>query len=216
MSRPHNKTYTLKVLREGFERFKREHGHYPGAEEVDSCPYLCTARQIQRKFGGMLKLRETLEIIDSNYGEGDHRRQIGLTINKLAIHSEKAVGEYLKTVFGEICVHEEKRYGSGRNRVDFFVYANPNFAVEVFNTYTLKHLATNLNMKLDKFYDFPYFLYFVITGSEFNQESIDLIVSKKKKYFPDDKMKCICFNKFKDYCNKHIPLQIQVQSRLLP
>jgi len=163
----------------------------------------------------MPKIRELLQIEDSNYGTGDHRSQIGLKINKLATQSEKEVGDHLKSIFGEIFVHEEKRYGHGRNRVDFFIYANPSFAVEVFNTYTLKHLATILNMKLNKFYNFPVFIYFVVTGNEFPQDSIDLMISKKKKHFPDDKMKCVSFNEFKECCRKHLPMLIKLQSKML-
>jgi len=74
MARPKGKTYTLQVLKEGFERFRREQGHYPSALEIDSCPYLCTSRLIQFKFGGLLKLRELLNIDDANYALGEHRQ----------------------------------------------------------------------------------------------------------------------------------------------
>ncbi|MGD0855520.1 MAG: hypothetical protein ABSA18_06910 [Dehalococcoidia bacterium] len=62
--------WTWSVLKEGFERFFTENGHYPSALEIDSCPYLCTSRQIQRKFGGLPKLKMSFGIQESNYSVG--------------------------------------------------------------------------------------------------------------------------------------------------
>ncbi len=195
--------WTLSVLKEGFERFFSENGHYPSALEIDSCPYLCTARLIQLKFGGLPKLKMSFGIQDSNYSVGVHRKGIGVRVNKLATSSEHDVGKMLRDRFGEICVHEEKRYGEGRNRVDFFVYAKENFAVEVFNTYTVHGILGNLNPKLKKLGDFTHKLIFVITGADFKQSQIDRIINRKKKILLTQNMKCICLNKFEE-CIKDI------------
>jgi hypothetical protein len=146
--------WTIQLLKRGFERFVNENGHYPSALEIDNCPYLCTSRLIQLRFGGLLKLREILEIPELSYASGQHRRQIWSEVNKLSIGSEKKICEFLTNTYGELCVHEEKKYGDGRNRVDFFVYAKKNFAVEVFNTYTVHGIIGNLNSKLKKYQDF--------------------------------------------------------------
>jgi hypothetical protein len=205
--------YTINVLKEGFKRFFDEHGHYPSSNEVDACPYLCTSKQIQRKFGGIYKLRELLDIKDSDYAHGEHRKKIGESINKLAISSELQVAEFLNNKFGVICVHEEKKYGTGRNRVDFFVYAKPNFAVEVFNTYTIRNLAINLNMKLHKFRDFTDILYFVVTGAEFRQSEIDKLILRKNKVYLMPNMKCVTFNKFKEECKSISPLKVEMPTQ---
>jgi hypothetical protein len=191
---------TLGNLREGFKRFNDEHGHYPTADEIDSCLYLPSARQIQRKFGGLKKLRNVFGLNDLDYRTGS-RRQV--TINKflrLAITSEKATKEFLDNRYGEICVHEEKKYGEGRNRVDFFVYAKENFAVEVFNTYSIRNLAKNLNIKLHKFSDFPFRLYFVVTGGDFSQGLIDALISNKKNLPLLPNMKCLTVEEFEKEC----------------
>lgn len=105
---------------------------------------------------------------DHDYRRGS-RRQVAIDkFLTLSTTSEKETREFLDKRYGEICVHEEKRYGDGRNRVDFFVYAKENFAVEVFNTYSLRNLSKNLNSKLHKFNDFPFKLYFVVTGGDFS------------------------------------------------
>jgi hypothetical protein len=49
-------TYSIEELRNGFEHFYQENGHYPTAPEIDRCKYLPSARQIQRNFGGLPKL----------------------------------------------------------------------------------------------------------------------------------------------------------------
>ena len=58
---------TLENLRNGLERFNKEHGHYPTAEEIDSCQYLPSARWIQYKFGGLKKLRNIFGFNDLDY-----------------------------------------------------------------------------------------------------------------------------------------------------
>ncbi|MBN2462436.1 MAG: hypothetical protein JXB43_02415, partial [Dehalococcoidia bacterium] len=192
---------TLDNLRNGLERFNKEQGHYPAAEEIDACPYLPSARQIQRKLGGLKKLRSVLGLNDLDYRTGS-RRQV--TINEflqLAVASEKATKEFLDKRYGEICVHEEKKYGEGgSNRVDFFVYAKENFAVEVFNTYSIRNLAKNLNIKLHKFSDFPFRLYFVVTGGDFSQVLIDALISNKKNLPLLPNMKCLTVEEFKKEC----------------
>jgi len=215
MSRPHNKIYTLQVLKEGFERFRSEHGHYPSALEIDVCPYLCTSRQIQRKFGGLPNLRKMLQIQDSDYAVGEHRKQIWANVGALSLISENAVGEFLKNRYGEICVHEEKKYGSGRSRVDFFVYAKDNFAVEVFNTLTIHGITGNLSSKLRKYRDFEKRLFFVITGGELKQSEIDKVVLKKSRHLFKENMRCVCLDTFKEVCIRDIPpLDVYLKMRL--
>jgi len=171
---------TLENLKQGLERFNKEHGHYPTAEEIDSCPYLPSARRIQQKFGGLKRLRSNFGLDDLDYRTGSRRQATINEFLRLAIASEKTIKGFLDKRYGEICVHEEKKYGDGRNRVDFFIYAKENFAVEVFNTYSIRNLANNLNIKLHKFSNFPFKLYFVITGGAFSQKHIDVLISKEE------------------------------------
>lgn len=204
--------FTLDAIREGLEKFNKEYGYYPTAEEIDGCPYLPSSRHIQRKFGGLKKVRELLGLSEFDYRRGS-RRQV--TINKflqLSIKSEREIREFLDKRYGEICVHEEKSYGEGRNRVDFFVYARENFAVEVFNTYSLRNLSKNLNSKLHKFNDFPFKLYFVVTGGGFSQVSIDALISNKKDLPLSANMKCLIIQEFKKECLNNLPpLSIRMQ-----
>jgi hypothetical protein len=197
--------FTLDNVRKGLERFNKEQGHYPTAEEIDSCSYLPSARWIQYKFGGLKELRKTCGFNDFDYRTGTRRKARINEFLRLALTSEKATKEFLDKRCGEICVHEEKKYGAGRNRVDFFVYAKENFAVEVFNTYSIRNLAKNLNIKLHKFGDFPFKLYFVVTGGDFSQEHIDALVSNKKNLPLLPNMKCLISDEFIKECLHNLP-----------
>lgn len=213
MPRLKGKVYTIDILKEGFKRFWDEHGHYPSSVEIDQCPYLCTSKQIQRKFGGIYKLREQLNIVGSDYAHGEYRKKIGANINRLAISSELEVAKFLNNKYGEICVHEEKKYGKGRNRVDFYVYAKLNFAVEVFNTYTLRNLSVNLNMKLHKFHDFTDIIYFVVTGGEFKQSELEKLIINKNKVYLMPNMKCVTWKQFQDECKSIRPLKVEIPTQ---
>jgi len=196
---------TLDNVREGLERFNRKHGHYPSAHEIDDCPYLPSSRQIQRKLGGLKKSREVLNLSDLDYRSGSRRQAMINRFLKLFMSAEKETREFLDKRYGEICVHEEKKYGDGRNRVDFFVYGKENFAVEVFNTYSLRNLIANLNIKLHRFNGFPFKLYFVVTCGEFSQGSIDVLIHKKKNLPTPANMKCLTLEEFKKECLNSLP-----------
>ncbi len=208
----HKIIWTIESLKKGFERFRSESGHYPSALEIDSCPYLCTSRNIQLRFGGLLKLRQLLGIEDISYALGEHRKRIWVDAGKVSLDSEKEISNFLIDRYGEICVHEEKKYGNGRSRVDFFVYAKETFAVEVFNTYTIHGITGNLTSKLKKYGDFPHKLFFVITGGDFNQNDIDRILSRRKKRVLGKNMKCLCVKSFKEQCLNNIkPLEVYLK-----
>lgn len=62
------KKWSLEIIRDGFERFKNEHGHYPKApDDIDTCSYLPSRRQIQRIFGGLPQLRILLGLEDISF-----------------------------------------------------------------------------------------------------------------------------------------------------
>jgi hypothetical protein len=188
----------------GLKRFYREYDHFPTAEEIDGCPYLCSARHIQRVHGGLRKLRESLGMDIVDYGKGKPRIDRWKRVSKLSVETESSVKNFLMDTYGEICVHEEKKYGNLRQRMDFFVYAKENFAVDVFNTYTLRHLNIIINIKFKKYRIFPFKLFFVVTGTEFHQKDVDeLILRKHYELLPS--MKCLTIGEFKKECLLNLP-----------
>jgi hypothetical protein len=203
--------WTVPLLNQAFERFCKENGHYPSALEIDACPYLCTSRLIQLKFGGLQQLRNTIGLDFVRYASGDHRKVLWEKAGEYSLKGETAIGDFLRNRYGEICVHEEKKYGEGRNRLDFYVYAKPNFAVEVFNTFNERSLIGNLDAKLKKYGNFPDILYLVVTGAVFSQSTIEKIINHRHAKPLKSNMKCMTQETFMKYCVDNIePLNIKV------
>jgi len=106
--------------------------------------------------------------------------------------------------------HEEMKIGYNKQRLDFFVYAKENFAVDVFNTYRIQNLTTIINNKLRKYKEYPYKLYLVVTGENIKMNTINNKITNKINKLPTN-MKCITFDEFKWECLAYLPpLDIKV------
>ncbi|HEX8227064.1 MAG TPA: hypothetical protein VF572_04325 [Candidatus Saccharimonadales bacterium] len=103
--------WTQEKLKIAFDRYIAEHGRLPTAPEVDQTDYLPSARQIQRSFGGLKKLREILGYADTDFGSGTHRSSLATRGNLKASVAERELQHQLADVFGEPYVHSEKYYG---------------------------------------------------------------------------------------------------------
>ena len=148
--------WTVEKIMEGFKKFELEFGRLPTAPEIDKLSYLPSSRQIQRKFGGLEKLREVLGYKDTNFGRGDYRTKIALRVNKKGRESEIELEKLLRNKFGEVFVHTERIFDDSKNRVDFYVYSpDGNFGIDVFYTGTIQDLQKNINLKIDKYLKFP-------------------------------------------------------------
>jgi hypothetical protein len=176
--------WTKTNIKEGFERFRLENGRLPTALEIDELPYLPTARQIQRAFGGLKQLREELGYEDLDFSSGHLRSAIALRGSVRGLKSEKEMEVDLVKRFGELYVHTEKRYGRSGNRVDFMVFTpEGNIGIDVFFTDSLRTLQNNLNIKIPKYLDFPKNvpLYFVCANPELTEVDIDYTVRNMSK-----------------------------------
>ncbi len=109
---------TIKI---GIERFIEEHGYMPSATDIDECPYLPSARQIQRVYGGVVELRRKLGYGEVNFTRGELRKVIVTKSNLRGLGAEDYIEPMLISKFGEPFVHVQKRYYKGtKNRYDFF------------------------------------------------------------------------------------------------
>ena len=179
-----NPIWTKELIKAGFDRFIQENGRLPTAPEVDKTSYLPTARQIQRGFGGLKALRLALGYEDVDFGSGAHRSKLADRTNKRGRVSERELEEYLVKKFGEVYVHGEKRYGGGSNRADFIVFTpDGNFGIDVFFTDTLRDLQKNVNLKVDKYADYPSDvpLYFVCANVAITEDDIEYTISHMSK-----------------------------------
>lgn len=205
------RVWNLEKIKVGFSKFYEKHRRYPTAIEIDNFPDLPSSRNIQRYWGGLTNLRKLLQLEITDYSKGSYRSKWAGVYTSEAINSEKEVRKYLENRYYELCVHEEKRYGDGKNAMDFFIYAEENFGVDVFKTSNYHNLAKNINIKLDKYKDFPYKLFFVVIGDIFEQTKIDNLMSNKKDKPLLDNMTCITMKNFVLECEKIKPLDINFE-----
>lgn len=177
--------WTTQKIKDGFERFRLGHGRLPIAPEIDKLDYLPSSRQIQRKFGGLEKLREVLGYKDTNFGRGSYRSKIAFRVNKKGREIELELEKILRDKFGEVFVHTERIFDDSKNRVDFYIYSpEGNFGIDVFYTETMQDLQKNINMKINKYRKFPNQLYLVIANPSFIQKELDSYSERKKKVLP--------------------------------
>ncbi len=176
------KEWSSEKIKDGFERFRSLYNRLPTSPEIDSLDYLPSSRQIQRKFGGLEKLRRDLGYHNTHFGKGLYRSEIAHKSNNEGRKGEIELERILRDKFGEVFVHTEKIFDLSKNRVDFFIYTpDGNFGIDVFHTETRKDLNKNINIKLDKYANFNKKLYFVVSGNIFSQPDIDAILSLKKR-----------------------------------
>lgn len=172
-------------LKEGFDRFYKENGRLPIAPEIDSLDYLPSSRQIQRRFGGLKKLREHLGYEDTDFSKGFYRQAISSRVNKQGRDTEIKLEKILVERFHEVFVHTEKIFDHTKNRVDFYIYSpSGNFGIDIFHTQTFRDLQKNVNIKVDKYLNFPNELYLVVANKNFTQERINEYIRGKTKLLP--------------------------------
>ena len=179
-----DKVWTPEKLKVAFDRYIAENGRLPTAPEVDKTDYLPSARQIQRRFGGLKALRTELGYETTDFGSGHNRSSIGTTSNLRAKEAERELEQQLSDLFGEAYVHSEKYYGRGRNRADFIIYtADGIFGIDVFTTETTHDLQKNVALKIDKYIDFPksVILFFVVVSTNLDDTLVKRAADGMKK-----------------------------------
>lgn len=182
-------SYSIKEIQQGFERFNRQNGHYPSADEIDACNYLPAVRQIQRRFGGLSDLKKSLGIIDMHYGKGKFRTKIAVECCRVGFVAERELEKILVGYFGEPFVHIERPISqNNRKRYDFFVYAKDiKFGVDIFYSNTKRHIQVNINSKLNNYLDVKDSIYFVMANKLIDQSVLDQIAkSKPNKPMPNN------------------------------
>lgn len=203
--------YKIEEIKNGFDKFYLENGHYPSAVELDNCSYLPSARQIQRRFNGLpnLKLKLGINKEDIHYGRGKFRSKIAKRSNSIGFAAEKELGDILIKYFGEPFVHLEKPISnSKRTRFDFFIYSKSiNFGADVFCSETKRNIQVNINSKINNYKDVNTLIYFVVANRDIDQKLLDQIsLSKPHKPLPKN-IKLITLSNFIKFTKKLTPLR---------
>ena len=200
-------------LKLAFEKFYKERGHYPTAIEVDECNYLPSARQFQRRFGGLTKFRALIGLTDTHFGKGKYRSHISNRVGKRGSEAEQKLEKILINHFGEAFVHIEKPISPQTRciRYDFFVYAkNSVFAVDVFYSDTKRLTKINLDLKLNSYKNTSTLLFLVMANPNIFQEELDSIISHKPNKPVPSHIKLITLTNFLDIISRMRPLEIEI------
>lgn len=200
--------WKLENIKLGIDRFYQINGRFPTVSDLDNTDYLPSARWIQMKFGGMVKVRKDLGYADIHLGVGKYRSNIANKVNETGLKFEHEIEEFLVNKFGEPFVHIQKRIGNKRDRVDFFVYnATANFGVDVTKiTGHFRNLQINVNVKIAKYKDLSVDLYIVVGGA-YDQLKIDQWLLKKANSLPSN-WKVLTVNNFMKLISKLKPYSV--------
>lgn len=201
-------TWTKNKIKEGFDKFYQEHGRYPTALEIDAYAGLPSSRQIQRRFGGLPKLRQELDLGTLDFTKGSVRSQTAQYIGKRGLDFEKAVRKILVDKFGEVFVHEQKPFNDYAGRLDFFVYAKNNkFGIDVFFASDEHNLVGCINSKQRLYKRFSDKLILLQLNPGIDQKVIDQYLSNKKNALPSN-IAVLSLDKFLVFLKTIRPLHV--------
>lgn len=199
------KGWTLEDLNNGFQKFYETYGHHPTAHEIDDFDFLPSSRSIQRRFGGLVALREDLKLnSDSDLRKGVHSSERATMISKRAHEMGKEVYNYLVKLFGIEFVHREYFFTDDRRtRTDFFICCKKgNFSVDVFFPENRRNLTGCLNSKM-KMYKNEMMIQYPVIFLQMNkkippEEVQDILIKKKNKLHNYQRL--MAFEEFKAFC----------------
>jgi hypothetical protein len=205
--------WSTEDLKDGLTHFYQKHGHYPTATEFDAYPYLPSSRQIERRFGGLVALRQQLKLdAQTDLRTGQHSSNRAYKINQRAHKLENEVYGFLTKMFGKEFVHREYFFvDDKRTRADFFVYdRNNGFCVDIFYPSNRRNMSGCLNAKLDKYrseHMQQYPVIFLQMNKDINQETLDKLVRNKIKVL-NKSQSLMGWDTFCNFCQKRGQLTI--------
>lgn len=185
-------TWTDQRIQAGLDQFFQEYGRYPTAVDFDKCPYLPTARQIQRRLGGLPEFRaKFLPDQPTDHTKGDVRSAVAKITKARSYVYEEEFYNFLINLFPEHLVHEQKRLRPGNIACDFFIYTSQKagIAIDLFYAMDVHSLAGIIRIKLKRYGQLPIAqkVYFVsVINPHISQEAIDRIITKRKTVFPEN------------------------------
>jgi hypothetical protein len=176
--------WTQERISTGFKKFSDDHQRLPTASEVDRYAYLPSSRYIQRRFGGLEKLRTELGYTDAHFGKGYFRSTIATEAGERSRILREDLQLVLQTHFGADNVNIEKTF-LGKYRVNFYVHTPAgNFGIDIFYAKTLRTLQSSINIKMKKYTNFTDPLYLVVANELLHQGELDTYVARKKYPLP--------------------------------
>lgn len=198
--------WTLDNIRQGLDDYQKAYGRYPSALEIDKFDLLPSSRQIQRKFGGLVKLREPLGLLDLDYTKGEIRSDSARKTWERGVDSEKLIYELLLSKFGEMFVHAQKPFPNYKGRFDYFVYTKGyKFGVDVFFADESHSFAGCVNTKQRVYKNISSDVILLSVNDFFNQEAIDKFVKNKTNQLARN-IKVMTLEGFKNFLSRLEPI----------
>lgn len=178
------KIWTVERIKEGFEQFITDNQRLPTSGEIDTSGYLPSSRYIQKRFGGLEKLRLELGYTDVHLGHGDFRGRIATEAGQRSKILKEDMQSVLYTKFGHDSVESEKAF-CGRQRVDFYIYTPAgNFGIDIFYAETMRTLQSSVNIKMKRYQEFKELLYLTVANEDFKQTELDTYAKNKNNPLP--------------------------------
>lgn len=204
------RAWKLNEIKEGFDLFFESHSRYPTATEFDQFDYLPSSRTVQRRFGGLIALREELNLKgQKDFTKGSHSTNRAKEINTRAHKLKNEVYKYLVGTFGREFVHREFFFTDDkRTRTDFFIYTKDgNFSIDVFYPANRHSLNDCLNQKMrtyspDLMLQYP--VIFVQMNEDITEEAIASIIKNKKNKLQQNQH-LMTYGELKKFCKKQKP-----------
>lgn len=206
--------WTEDVIRLAFARYINDKGRSPTAMEIDSCGYLPSSRQIQRKYpGGLPALRAHIGIkgpIDFTRGETAAKNVLMSQDRGQAIKDE--VYQLLDARLGKKAIVREYFFTEKdkRSKADFHVSdSKMTFYVDVFYATNLRNISTCLTARLRKYENMPgrsasHTIILVQANPDHDQDVIDELLANKKEPLGKN-YKLMSMDTFAKYISKKKP-----------
>lgn len=169
-----HETWNMQSIGEGLEKLISTMGRMPTATEIDAYEGLPSARQMQRRFGGIMAVRKQLGYKEIRLDNGMVRSEVAREIGLRGLALENMVYQELKERFSDVCVHQQRPVGSTKLRLDFYVFSpSGNFGVDVFTAKNINSLKTNMRYKKRRYSSFRGKLYLVYDCPTTVEKTID-------------------------------------------
>ncbi len=195
------------------EKFRLQFGSYPTATEFEDCSYLPSARQMQRRFGGMMSLRKTLGLEGQlDLTRGIHSSNRAREINKRSHVKEKEVYDYLVSAFGKPFVHREYLFDEQRRvRADFLIYTKQGeFMIDISYPKDLHSLTGCLNAKMrtyDKNLVINHTVIFLMINTLIREEDLERVIRNKTEKLRGYQ-RLMGMDGFKRFCDSQTALKL--------
>jgi hypothetical protein len=181
-------SWTLENIKDGLEYYFDVHGRYPNSREFNSFEYLPSPKTAERKFGGLKKLRELLQLTGpTDFTKGEVRSESATRNTSRAKIYEKDFFEYLTSHIPEVRVHEHKVIRPSGVNSDFFIYTSDKSGVviDLFYAQDLRTALNVINIKLPKYREVQFPVLFILVGnSQVSQLELDTICNNRKSKIP--------------------------------